>query len=302
MYLPVQNKYISSSTPTSTRTQYIPSTCYQVHIKYILSTYQEHTWTLYLICTCYVRGSVYESAFGAPIVHHECVQNIIAVQSARDPTRHQQVPSLQETGHTMEEGMNYHLRPANLSTFTHMDCMQESTNNFKTDQKYYARDSILRSTRVTTRIEVDANGVVNEPTTSGAPRSTIENATCPFMFPNGIGWCDGKFMSMLRYIQLRMCQLVSAFTLCHAYAMILFQIYQVSTLLNNLSEARIESALHQYYKQHPNSKSIDAMCDVTKRTVPSKLVGSPSYHRSALQDLLAMVHDYGLLVFLNPYI
>jgi hypothetical protein len=235
--------------------------------------------------------------FGVPIVNHECVQNIIAVQSARDPTRHQQVPGLQETGHTMEEGMNYHLRPANLSTFTDMDCMQESTNNFKTDQKYYAGDSILRSTRVTTRIEVDANGVDNEPTTSGAPRLTVENATCPFMFPNGIGWCDGKFMSMLQYIQLRMCQLFSAFTLCHAYVMILFQIYQVSTLLNNLSEARLESALHQYYKQHPNSKPIDAMRDVTKRTVPSKLVGSPSYHRRALQDLLAMVHDYGLPSF-----
>jgi hypothetical protein len=76
--------------------------------------------------------------FGVPIVNHECVQNIIVVQSARDPTRHQQVPCLQETGHTMEEGMNYHLRHANLSTFTDMDCMQESTNNFKTDQKYYA--------------------------------------------------------------------------------------------------------------------------------------------------------------------
>jgi hypothetical protein len=85
--------------------------------------------------------------------------------------------------------MQYHSGPANLSTFTDMDYMQESTNNFKTDKntmqitKIHAGDSSLRRTRVAAHTEVNANGVDIGPTVSGLPQLTVENATCPVHVP-----------------------------------------------------------------------------------------------------------------------
>jgi hypothetical protein len=234
---------------------------------------------------------------GVPIIHHECIQDIVAKHTARDPTHHQQVPVLNRISHEMEHGMNFHSMPHGLSSFAEMDNLQESTNNFKVDQKYHAGNCVLRSNHCSVRVEVNANGVDQCPKNNTLPSLSVESATCPFLFPNGIGWCDGKYMSMVQYIKLRITQLFSAFTLCHVYVMIMFQIFQISILLNNLTEARLESDLKTYYKQHPESKPIDAMRQVTKRTIPSALVGSPAYHRKALQDLLAMVNEYGLPSF-----
>jgi hypothetical protein len=174
---------------------------------------------------------------------------------------------------------------------TVMDPTQKRfTHEITVDNKYHAGNTILRNTRVTERVQTDATGIEKEGDV------TIECATCPFLFPNGKGWNNGKVksMSMTNYLNMRVFQLFSPFTLINVYVMIMFQLFQACKLTSRVKETMLERSLHRYVKENPDRTYNDAMKDVVKRLVPAKLVGSSQYHRQALQDLLAIRDVFGM--------
>jgi hypothetical protein len=180
---------------------------------------------------------------------------------------------------------------------TVMDPFPEAyANEFVVDNRYHAGNVKLRDSRVSVRdkeVECGVDGICH---TDGL---SIETGLFPMLFPNGKGSCTGhiKGFSMAEYLNMRVFQLFSSFTLINAYMLVMFQLFQTCKLCAKVNEVMLEKSLHKYMKANPDREMEDAIRNVVKKVVPSAIVGSSGYHRKALQDLLAIRAKYGMPSF-----
>jgi hypothetical protein len=63
---------------------------------------------------------------------------------------------------------------------------------------------------------------------------------------------------------------------------------------NNITTTVLESAVHREQQRNPQLPDEDIYRKLVKTMVPAKVVGSPAYHRSALEDLKCIVHHKGI--------
>jgi hypothetical protein len=75
------------------------------------------------------------------------------------------------------------------------------------------------------------------------------------------------------------------------------QVEAVASLVKGVGESVLYDSLQREAERHPNAPFEDQLRAVGSRLVPANVPGSPSYHRQALQDLLAIVDKHELPSF-----
>jgi ATP-dependent DNA helicase PIF1 len=72
------------------------------------------------------------------------------------------------------------------------------------------------------------------------------------------------------------------------------QVEAVATLINGVGESMLYSCLERERKNNPDPTEQDHLKAAARQLVPPTVPGSPAYHRSKLQDLLAIVNKNGI--------
>ena len=122
---------------------------------------------------------------------------------------------------------------------------------------------------------------------------TLETALFPFLFPHGHGAYDGK-TTFFEYLKYRMETLFSPFTLYKPYLLYMYDVRQSLQLLKETSKTCLEKEIKQIKHQYPHMTEQDVLQHITKYNLPSSIQGTPRWHKSQLQDLLAMVEKFGM--------
>jgi hypothetical protein len=126
---------------------------------------------------------------------------------------------------------------------------------------------------------------------------TLELALFPFLFLQGKG-CFRRSMPgasrMIDYMEHRMQQMFSPFTLYKVYLVHMWQLLMCNRLDSHLPQRTLLKCITKYKKSHPNATTADALTHVMRYLVPRTLEGSPPWYRAQLADLLAMVQKWGM--------
>lgn len=125
-------------------------------------------------------------------------------------------------------------------------------------------------------------------------RPSLEVALFPFLFPDGKGFYNSNSGDIHQYLKYRMSSAFSLFTLYTPYVNLMYQVKQSILLLNAVTEVSLHRDIRRYVQSHPEATESDALRHVAKHIVPKSIPGSPMYHRTQLQNLLAMVDAYGM--------
>jgi hypothetical protein len=91
-----------------------------------------------------------------------------------------------------------------------------------------------------------------------------------------------------------MSTLFSPCTLYKPYLLYMYDIRQSVQFLKEISHTCLDGEIKQTKQDHPNMNDTEVLQHVTKYTLPSYIEGSPRWHKSQLQNLLAMVKKYGM--------
>lgn len=121
---------------------------------------------------------------------------------------------------------------------------------------------------------------------------SVEAALFPMLFPNGRGWFQDTHFAA--YLQHRMQQSFSLFTLYPPYLIVMFQLRQVHAMVSGQSTILLKGQVAELRAKHPSWTEEQIYRHCLQWHVPPKLPGSPSYHREKLEDLLCMVDTLGL--------
>ena len=132
-----------------------------------------------------------------------------------------------------------------------------------------------------------------EITTTDRRGLTMETAMFPFLFPHGTGHFDDS-ITLNKYERMRMLQSFSVFTLFKPYLLLMFQVRQAMMLAKNVASYALSKSMHDHRKKHPGATESEVMANAIKWNVPATMPGTPSYHRSQLQDLLCRVEKWGV--------
>ena len=125
---------------------------------------------------------------------------------------------------------------------------------------------------------------------------TLENALFPFLFPHGHGSYDGK-ITFFEYIKYRMEKMFTPFTLYKPYLLYMYDVRQSLQILKEISKTCLDKDIKQVKQQYPHMTEHDVLQHITKYNLPSSIQGTPRWHKSHLQDLLAMVEQFGMPQF-----
>lgn len=158
---------------------------------------------------------------------------------------------------------------------------------------------------------------------------TLESMWFPFIFTRMKGFYEkidkaaaGKMRSITNYLNFRVHQLFSVFTLFKMYIPLMWQLRQCTVIANAVRRERgclarvtwghdgmayrwcvyslqvgeqvLQEAVHNYRKAHPNATDYEVMKHIARHKVPGTVMGSPQWHSARLGDLLAMVKKWGM--------
>jgi serine/threonine-protein kinase RIO1 len=85
--------------------------------------------------------------------------------------------------------------------------------------------------------------------------------------------------------------LFSPFVLYEPYLLFMYDLRQSIQILQHSSKTCLEKDVKNIKLQNPTMSEVDIVNHIVKFHFPSKLQGSPKWHKSNLQDLLTMVHS-----------
>ena len=126
---------------------------------------------------------------------------------------------------------------------------------------------------------------------------TLESALSPFLFPDARGMYLGarpEEGTMAKYFKRRVGALFSPFTLHLPYPLLMSQILRARRILVGTQRGAMERDLQRQRRRFPHLPFHEAVRHVIKHTIPAKVRGSPSWWRSNLEDLYALVAAHGL--------
>lgn len=103
-----------------------------------------------------------------------------------------------------------------------------------------------------------------------------------------------NLMSLCAYFRLRCTQLFSPFKLCKNCLLLMYHVRQAHILSKATSETVLQRDMDNYARHNPNATQQQVLHNVLKHSVPPSVPGSPAYFRKQLQNLLAMVANWGL--------
>ena len=179
----------------------------------------------------------------------------------------------------------------------------ELARAINTKAKYFLGDAAQREAAVprggaahmssTRAVHTNAAGIPHLNDSNRAHPLTAESGLFPALFPGGKGYNKGD-MKMLDYIKQRCQQLFSPFTLCKEYVLAMSMVRAVLDVTNKTTETVLEDAFFKEKKKHPHLPDQLIYKKLQKRYVPAAVVGSPSYHRNALENLKAVVDIKGI--------
>ena len=150
------------------------------------------------------------------------------------------------------------------------------------------------------RCDASDHGIPNEPIafrsdTMNIDRCvlTLENALFPFLFSHRHGSYDGK-ITFSEYIKYRMETMFTPFILYKPYLLYMYDVRQSLRFLKKTSKTCLDKEIKQVKQQYPHMTEHDVLQHITKYNLLSSIQGTPRWHKSHLQDLLAMVEQFGM--------
>lgn len=145
-------------------------------------------------------------------------------------------------------------------------------------------------------LQVDADGIPTD-FSNLKVGLTFETAAFSFLFPHGIGFFRLMMKSLCDYLHMRMSALFSIFTLYKPYVLLMYQLRQATQLAASCSDATLSKWMVALRKKSPDATQEELLAQIIKFKLPKNIPGTPSWHRSKLNDLLALVDRYGLPSF-----
>lgn len=154
-----------------------------------------------------------------------------------------------------------------------------------------------RLTSFTLRVNADGTPATDDfDVSTSLGTLTLETALFPFLFPFASGAFNGA-ISLCSYLQWRMHCFFSVFTLHKLYLLMMFQLRRAVVLSTTFKHSQLEKSICKFKGLNPTASEEEIYKNVLKYDVPGTLPGSPQWHKGQLQDLLAMVAQWGMPTF-----
>ena len=129
---------------------------------------------------------------------------------------------------------------------------------------------------------------------------TLESTLFPYLFPDSLGHFlpQNSFNSYIAefadYLESRARNFFSPFTLVLEYLMMMYQILRVMMYTTSSSRYSLKLAYEKRRKKYPDESEQNCIKNLITYVIPKTIQYSPSWWRKTLNDVLAVVQEFGL--------